>query len=287
MKREKMRQFIGAVLSVVFGVCCLCLPGAAQTSLTPSWLKWLGNGTNNWSCTSGTCKLTDELWFASFNLSAGATLVNAGGNGPLIIRATGDCTINGTIIANGNAIGGGITGDGDFGGGGGGGGGGAAAGVIGKTTEVIQGIPLIKGGLGGSAGGGNGYNGTTPYKTQYQGFLSNGSSWPGGGGMGGNGGSNGGVGGQGGMPVIFVCNTIEFTGTIDVSGASGANAPGDNKGAGGGGGAGYVVFAAVTYTSNTGNINVSGGAGGSCGSYTNCGAGGQGGDGWSSFITIQ
>jgi hypothetical protein len=232
--------------------------------------------------------MTDEIWYASFNVSAGATVENAGGNGPLIIRATGACTIDGTIIANGNSIGGGISGNGDFGGGGGGGGGGKGAGYQGKNTQVITGIPIVNGGLGGTAGGGAGQNGTTTFKNQYQAFLSSGSSWPGGGANGGTGGGSGGAtGGNGGTPVIFVCNTIEFSGLIDVSGANGGNATASNTGAGGGGGAGYVVFAATSYLGNTGTINTNGGSGGTCGTFTNCGAGGSGGDGWSAFLTIH
>ncbi len=281
------RRILRFTLAAVWVAGCLGLTGQAQTSSTPSWLKWLGNGVNSFNCTSGTCRITDEIWFSSFNVSPGATVMNAGGNGPLIIRATGACTIDGTVIGNGNSLGGGISGSGDFGGGGGGGGGGAAAGQIGRTTTVISGIPIVNGGPGGSAGGGTGQNGGTPSRAQYQSFLSNGSPWPGGGGAGGRGGSAGGLGGDGGTPIIFVCNTIEFSGTIDVSGANGANATADNTGAGGGGGSGYVVFAAVSYLGNSGTIKVNGGTGGSCNGHANCGSGGNGGSGWSTSINIQ
>jgi len=285
MNRRKTLQ---TTVALVFAACCMCKMGQAQTGLTPAWLKWLGNGKNNFNCTSGTCKITDEIWFNSFNVSPGATVVNAGGNGPLIIRATGACTIDGTVIANGSPTwGSGITGNGDFGGGGGGGGGGKAAGISGKTTVVITGIPVVNGGPGGIAGGGNGQNGISPATTQYNAFLSNGSSWPGGGAAGGRGGSGGGAGGLGGTPVIFVCNTIEFSGTIDVSGGTGGNATADSTGAGGGGGGGYVVLAAVSFTGNTGTMNTSGGLGGSCNGHLICGAGGNGGNGWSTSINIQ
>jgi hypothetical protein len=285
LNRGKIRQ---SIVAVVFAACCLYLPGHAQTGLTPAWLRWLGSGTNNFNCTSGRCNITDEIWFKSFSVSPGATVVNAGGNGPLIIRATGTCTIDGTIIANGSLTwGSGITGSGDFGGGGGGGGGGTAAGINGKSTTVISGIPVVNGGTGGSAEGGNGQNGVSSSSNQYHAFLASGSSWPGGGAAGGNGGSGGGAGGLGGTPVIFVCNTIEFSGTIDVSGGNGGNASASNRGAGGGGGGGYVVLAAVTFAANTGTINTNGGNGGTCNGFSNCGAGGSGGNGWSMSLTIQ
>ncbi len=285
MTRGKMWQ---SAIAVMVAGCGLCMPAQTQTDITPAWLKWLGNGPNSFSCTTGTCKITDELWFTSFNVSAGATLVNAGGNGPLIVRSTGACTIDGTIIANGNAIGGGITGNGDFGGGGGGGGGGkTAVGITGKSTSVISGIPIVNGGVGGAVNGGAGGNAASPTVSQFQPFISDGSPWPGGGAMGGHGGNDGGAGGQGGMPVILVCNSIEFSGSIDVSGANGANAPFVNSGAGGGGGAGYVVFAAVSYGGMTGTINLNGGVGGSCNGFAGCGVGGKGGNGWSTQITIQ
>jgi hypothetical protein len=285
MNRTKMWTSAAAVVLAIGG---MCQAGEAQTIQTPAWLKWLGNGTTNFNCTTGTCKITDEIWFASFNVSAGATVSNVGGNGPLIIRATGACTIDGTIIANGsNPIGGGITGNGDFGGGGGGGGGGTLAGIVGKSTQVILGVPIVNGGPGGAAGGGAGENGVTPVANQYMAFLSDGSSWPGGGAMGSPGGSGGAVGGDGGTPVIFVCNSIEFSGSIDVSGANGGNATKPNTGAGGGGGAAYVVFAAVSYKNMSGTIKMNGGTGGSCNGFAGCGPGGNGGGGWSAMITIQ
>jgi len=274
-------------LAPAFAFLWLCLPLKAQIAQTPDWLKWLGNGKNSYSCTSGTCNLTDELWFSSFTVSAGATVLNAGGNGPLIVRATGTCTIAGTIASSPVYGVQGITGYGDYGGGGGGGGGGTGVGAAGKTTQAILGIPIVNGGAGGTAGGGAGHTALSTTAGQYQTFLGAGSPWPGGGGQGGQGGSGGGLGGDGGMPVIFVCNTINFTGTIDVRGGNGGNAGKIDSGAGGGGGAGYVVLAAVSFTANSGTIRTTGGLGGTCNSYSGCGAGGNGGNGWSYSITIQ
>ena len=274
-------------IGIVLALFCVLPAVQAQSVQTPPWLSWLGNGTNNWSC-SGTCVINDEVWFASFTLPAGTQLLNIAGNGPIIIRATGTCTIAGTINTSPNYPGQtGITGVGDFGGGGGGGGGGSSAGSNGWTTQVIVGIPLVNGGRGGTSGGGNGGDGLSVTKNQWQMFVSNGSDWPGGGAPGGHGANGGGIGGQGGAPVILACGAINFTGTINVTGGNGANATGNNTGAGGGGGGGYVVMAAQTFTAQTGTILTSGGSGGSCGNFTNCGTGGKGGNGWSQYVTIQ
>jgi hypothetical protein len=283
MNRKRM---LVASMTMMLAACCVWYPAEAQTVKTPQWMTWLGNGTTSYSCTSGKCNLTGDNRFTSFTLSAGATLINIA-DGPLIIRATGTCTIAGKVSGSVNSGALGIGGNGDFGGGGGGGGGGTLSGMSGKTTVVVPGIPLVNGGFGGSAGGGNGATGFTVYENQYHMLLSSGSSWPGGGAAGGQGGSNGGAGGLAGTPVIFICNAIQFTGSIDVSGGNGANAPANDTGAGGGGGGGYAILAAVSYTSTSGTINVNGGVGGSCNGYTNCGSGGAGGGGFSVTMTIQ
>jgi len=286
-----MRRVFWVLFVVVLAFELLCVRTPAQTSIgvTPAWLAYLGNGAaGNASCPSGTCHLTDELWYQSFNVSPGATVVVGSTNGPLVIRATGACTIAGTISNSPNtAAGGGITVNGDFGGGGGGGGGGAAAGLAGLTTVGDGGVPIVNGGAGGAAAGGNGGNALSPVNTQYRLLLSGGSFWPVGASRGGQGGSHGGLGGNGGGPVIFVCNSMNFTGTIDVSGAPGAPATANNSGAGGGGGGGYVILSANSYVANTGVIKTAGGAGGSCNGFTGCGTGGQGGNGWNMAITIQ
>lgn len=287
MTVRRAPQRIARAAAAVFLVSFFCLSVHAQTVATPAWLKWLGNGTSNFSCTSGTCALGEELWFANFTVAAGATVSNVSGNGPIIIRAKGTCSINGTVSNSPNEGNYGISGRGDFGGGGGGGGGGTAAGTIGGTTSVITGIPLVNGGRAGATGGGNGGTGRSTTVNEYQQFISGGSDWPGGGAPGGAGGSGGGAGANGGGPVIIICNTINFTGTIDVSGGTGSNAPANNTGAGGGGGGGYVLLAAVTYTATTGTINTNGGAGGSCNGNSGCGTGGNGGNGWSTLVTIR
>lgn len=266
----------------------VCFSGSAsgQTVLTPSWLTWLGNGTSSYACTSGKCYLSGQNFYTSFTLSAGAVLENNTA-GPLMVRATGTCTIAGTIVSSPNGGSPGSPGHGDFGGGGGGGGGGAAAGTGGETTVVVQGIPIVNGGPPGTAGGGNARSGLPVVTGQYRMLLSAGSSFPGGGAIGGQGGSAGGLGGNGGSPVVFVCDTIDFTGVINASGGNGHPSPGNSKGAGGGGGGGYVIMAAETYTAKTGAINVAGGVGGSCNGFTTCGTGGSGGNGFAMYVTIQ
>ncbi len=285
-KPMNQKQTVMPVIAGVFAVCCLCLPGQCQTVLTPQWLTWLGKGTVDYACKSGTCNLTGENYFRSFTLSPGAEVLN-NASGPLIVHSTGTCTIDGAISGSPDSGSPGIVGNGDFGGGGGGGGGGALAGTAGKTTVVVPGIPIVNGGFGGSAGGGNGVTAVSVVQGQYRMLLSSGSSWPGGGAAGGAGGSNGGVAGRGGTPVLFICNAIEFSGSIDVRGGNGGNATADNTGAGGGGGGGYVVLAAVSYAGNTGTIQTTGGTGGGCNGHVNCGSGGNGGNGFTMSMTVK
>jgi len=278
----------------VLAAMAMCLPAQAQNIPTPTWLRYLANGSAGpYSCTSGTCPLGDERWFSSFSVSAGATVVSTANNGPFIIRSTGTCTVAGTISNSVNtAHGGGVLNKGDVGGSGGGGGGGTQAGAAGLPGVADQQLPVIISGTAGVAGGGTGGNGVSPTPSQYHTLVSSGTPWPVGGATGGAGGGNGagtagGTGGNGGGPVILICNTINFTGTIDASGAPGKPAPANNTGAGGGGGGGYVILSAVSFTANTGTTKVSGGEGGSCGSFAGCGAGGNGGNGWVYFQNIE
>ncbi len=262
----------------------------------PGWLLWQGDGSQGaFSCTSGTCYALGDNSYSSVTVSSGATLAAhyyAGPNlsyttMPLIIRSTGTCTIAGTISASPNTSSDGLTNNSFGGGSGGGGGGGTAAGSSGNSGNTGS-----SGGSAGAASGGAGGNGGTGnYWTELQRTISSqgvslsnflNKAW--GGAAGGAGGSSGGAGGAGGGVVILDCQSIDFTGTIDVSGAPGGNATANNTGAGGGGGGGFVIMRSQNLTNN-GTINVSGGAGGSCGSYTGCGAGGAGADGWSEVFT--
>ena len=271
----------------------LCLQTTAQTSIgvTPPWLTYLGDGaTHAFSCTSGFCGIDDEHWYTSFNISPGATALVHAGNGPGIIRSTGPCTIAGTLANTPNIDGSlGISVQGDFGGGGGGGGGAAGGpGHFGWYTVGNGWVPIVSGGAAGAKGGGAGGNGSVPVFPQYAPLLSAGSFWPAGGSLGGKGaGPNGGVPGVAGGPVILVCQSINFTGTIDVSGGPGKPPTANGSGAGGGGGAGYAILSTANWVANTGTIKLQGGAGGSCTGFTDCGAGGSGGNGWSIEILIS
>src|SRR5271168_4814857 len=271
MGRPKIMKKFVVILSLSIVISGLSGFAQAQGTATPAWLSFVADGSSgSYSCTSGTCDLGDERWYTSFNVSAGATVVTTSENGPLIIRSPGTCTLAGTLSQSVNtANGGGVANEGDFGGAGGGGGGGTLAGRGGLLSVGPGGLPIVDFGPGGSANGGAGGNAQATSSGELRELLSGGAFWPIGGATGGLGGGNGagtagGQGGNGGGAVILVCNTINFTGTIDVSGAAGSPAPAPNTGAGGGGGGGYVIFSAVNFTANTGTIKVNGGLGGSC-----------------------
>ena len=247
------------ILCIVFLttlVVGLAVISHTQTTGTPGWLRFLGDGSEGaYSCSSGTCILGDEHWFSSLTVASGATLVPTGGNGPIIIRSTGTCTVAGTMSDSPSAgAGSTIGGAGDFGGSGGGGGGGSGAGQSGFPTLAGANLVINPGGNEGVVGAGNGGNGTS--SVQGNTVCCSAGERPGrrGGGAGGPGGSSGGPGGTGGGPIVLVCNAIDFTGTIDVSGGPGAPSSGKRYGAGGGGGGGYVILSAVTYIANTGTI---------------------------------
>lgn len=279
---------ISAKVGSVTGSTGLTVTVATSNPVTaPDWLEFVGDGSEGAYSCSGACKLQGEHWYSSFEVASGGTLVTNDANNPIVIRSTGTCTVEGDISNGPNTgAGGNTSGHGDFGAGGGGGGAGAATGQVGFDSVGDASIEIVLGGQPGKAPGGNGSSGSNPTIPEYHSLLSGGSFWPVGGSVGGQGGSNGGSGGAGGGAVILVCNSIGFTGTIDVSGGGGGNSPANNTGAGGGGGAGYVIFSAVSYSASTGIINTSGGSGGSCGSNTGCGTGGAGGSGWSVAFTI-
>jgi hypothetical protein len=290
---NKPSPMTALVFSVLAFLIAVAVHSQTQTISTPAWLSYLGDGSaGSYTCSSGTCALGDEHWYSSFTISEGATVVSTANNGPFIIRSTGACTVNGTLSNSVNtAHGGGVLNNGDFGGGGGGGGGGNSSGSHGLTSVGDGNVPIVGSGAGGPSHG-EGGNGTSTGANQYHALLASGTYWAVGGSTGGNGGGNGngtsgGKGGNGGGPVILVCETIHFTGTIDASGAPGAAAPANNTGGGGGGGGGYVILAAKNYTANSGTIKTSGGTGGGCGSYSGCGAGGAGGNGWKYVLTIN
>jgi len=107
----------------------------------------------------------------------------------------------------------------------------------------------------------------------------------------------GGEGGNGGGSIIFECaGDLDFTGTIDISGADGNDATNITvdedldaaPGGGGGGAAGMALILYKTATATSGTINNAGGAGGdggdctSVGSFTD-GGGAGGGSGGASY----
>jgi hypothetical protein len=82
--------------------------------------------------------------------------------------------------------------------------------------------------------------------------------------VGGAGGSSGPSPGLGGGVVELICNSISFTGEIDVSGGYGTSSGTTTIGASGGGGGGFVVMSTPTWVADTGEINIVGGPGGDC-----------------------
>jgi len=250
----------------------------ATESHAPFWLRYLGDGSEGAGNCSG--NLSGEHWYTTFTVSFGSTCTENFSNTPLIIRATGACTIAGTINARGFDAG--QSSGGDWGGSGGGGGYGAANGSA-APSMTVNGIAVNTPGSGGTSGNPGGA-GATPAASKQKIAQSMGTPYPKGGGPGGQGGSSGGAGGAGGEAVTIACNSISFTGTVDVSGLAGT-AGGSSTGGGGGGGGGYIILAAQSIT-NSGTLTVAGGSGGARGTGTST-AGGAGAAGWSAVLTIQ
>ena len=254
----------------------------------PLHLRFLGDGSDGAINCSG--NLSGVKYATTFNVSVGNTCTANSTGVPLTIYATGACTIAGTLNARGVDGGSSLLGDG--GGSGGGGGGGTGAGLAGIISYIAaytatNAYQASGAGVAGTAGGNVGGNATVPsanaqrilWNTPRPGFY--------GGAAGGRGGSSGGLGGNGGQAVVMTCASINFTGTIAVDGAAGANSSGNNLGSGGGGGGGYVWLIGRDSVTNSGTITVTGGAGGTCGAFTGCGAGGTGANGWSKTAVMQ
>ena len=221
------------------------------------------------NCVITTTSFPSGFNYTSVNIPATPSYVTltATGANPLIINATGNVTIAGTLSLNGSAganydagrMGGAAGAGGAAGGAGsgyaGGGGGGSTAGGTGGTSVI--------GGSGGGSGGGGGGSGS-----------SNGTSGRGGGGGGyaGDGGYAGGGLGSGGA------GGGTYT-TASVGSGGGGGGARDNQashyGSGGGGGGGYLKIVSNGSINNTGIIQANGGAAGS----TLNGHGGGGGSG--------
>lgn len=250
-----------------------------------------GGGDGALSVTSGTTTLdpTDTKEYTSLSVSAGAVLTHSTAGQVLMIKTTGDATINGTLDLNslGGAGGAQVTGsntgidgatlapfgpgpgkkglNGTNATGGGGGGGGIANGVQGSSGDGAGGLGGVRGdaseglmalltgmamcGAGGGSGGGDNAGGHT--------------------------GAAGGIGGGGCFMYVGGNLTLGSSSIIRANGAAGSNANASTGGSGGGGGGGIIVIiVAGTITNNGATLTASGGAGGSTG-HTG-GAGGAG-----------
>lgn len=288
---------------------------STQTVVNSS--KFGGTGADGaLSVTSGTTNL--DFGSASFvvknyttiNIASGATLGFGSANSAgtvLVLRATGDVTIAGTIDLRGAGASGGT------------GGGVAASGSAGAgsdgTDGTNPGLALDTTNFRGAKGGGGPQNsasggtagsaGSAPGNrvfytfsgTDDQGKINAGRGMviiTGAGGAGGGGGGDnssgdtgntagtGSSGGAGGGALIIECaGALNFTGAINVSGNPGSNGgspvattppPGVGVyGAGGGGGGGSAGMCVVLYntlTSSSGTIIASGGSGGNGGNVT-------------------
>jgi len=272
----------------------------------PLWMHYLGSGNEAdpcvgtvAPCTTGAQTLQGLHYFASFTVEASGTLTIGETNGStafgammpmagLIVVSPGVCTVAGTIAANAawthnaNNLGGNAGGGGGFGAANGGGGGSSLAFSAGGSDNVVNGASGGTSGVAGAAVTGAVVSQVQEYFAQ---SIASNTFGQCGGSEGGAGGSSGGAAGAGGGCVILDCDTINFTGTINVAGGNGG-AGGASTGGGGGGGGGFVIEAAHTYAANTGTITTTGGAGGAAGTGTST-AGGAGGAGWDLVFTLN
>ena len=284
-------------------------PPVPWVTNTPPWLMNLGNGADGSyeysstsscstspthcaiNCTSSSpCLITNgEIYATRFQVDAGAYVYsNVASYVGLVVHSQGACNDFGTFLVNGGHSSWPSFNKGIGGGSSGGSGGGAAAGTVGIASYPSStggGLGQIAGGAAGASSGGNGGNGSTlPVSIQramvnasaggLDGMFLTGATGPAGA-------NSGGAGGYPGGSLVQMCASIDGTGgTIDASGASGSNAPGNSTGAGAGGGGGVVILSSAATVGTWPSINVAGGSGGSCGSFTTCGTGGSGGSGW-------
>lgn len=230
--------------------------------------------------------------FTSVNIPTGVTVTFTKNvtNTPVVILASGDVAIAGTLNVSGasasgtGAAGTGATGDdGNPGAGGPGGhdgGRGGRAGSVGADV-TFGGYGLGPGAgaygwtcntnfPGGGAGGGFGSAGTTNCNGAAIGGPAYGSSalLPLIGGSGGGGGAGGtaflgsGGGGGGGAILIAASGTVSVTGSLLANGGTGGQAAGGGSGGGGGGGSGGGIRIIATTITGNGTISAAGGAGG-------------------------
>lgn len=240
------------------------------------------SGTTTLDLTSSAYKVFN---YSSINVSAGATLTfsnpNSGGT-VIILKSQGNVTIAGTVNAKGFGVPGGV------------GGAVTTSGTAGAniTSATIFASNATGGGGGGTYGAGGGTGGsaltnTLSYTlTQYRVDTKSGiylvPGGGGGGGAGGNAGGAGGNGGAGGAGLYIECSgALNFTGSIDISGANGSSGVGTASGGGGGGAPGTLLVLYNMLTSNSGTITSTGGTGGAGGAGGGTtGGGGGGGSGY-------
>jgi len=253
---------------------------------------------------SGAFPAGGVLDYGSLTIAAGATITVP--DGFVVIRCTGDCTINGRIDADG--------------GGGAGGTGGGNTGIdgtqpfdfIGRQTAAGGGDNDVSatdasgggggagiggnGGRGGPSSGGNtrGAAGTNPYADDALSYGIDDGYWllqggafaemrGGGGGEGGNGndggsGKDGGAGG--GTVILLVQGDLSGSGKILGNGEDGAATPTDQtRGGGGGGGGGLIYILCEGSISGSLDLQAAGGDGSSATSSADSAGGGGGGGG--------
>jgi len=190
--------------------------------------------------TNGTSTIKN---YTSINVASNnLTFSNAPTNGAIVtLKSQGNCTISSTIDGTGD---------------------GASAGTGGITSLI--GLTNLGGNGETNTGSGSGGAGgaITYYINSLAGKSIKVSSGAGGGGGGSGYAGAGGAGGAGGLAIILECRgSLNFSGTIDVSGAAGATGS-TSGGGGGGGGGGTIVVIYELLTANTGTLTVTGGAGG-------------------------
>ena len=244
--------------------------GSGNTTLAPSWLQTLGSGADGSLTPSNNASLAGEYLVTNFTLNSGVTVKVNAANGNAIIHATGTCTINGTILANGATSAWPNTNKGIGGGSSGGSGGGSSAGTAGITSlsNAMNGTTngFLSGGTAGATSGGAGGIGgvmSTAYQRamQFSGAaLFDGFNLSGAAGVLGY--NNSATQAYSGSGLVLICNQITGTGVIDVAGAPGnpptANSMGGNSGAGGG----VVILSSQNTVTSWPTIYTGGGAGG-------------------------
>jgi len=279
--------------------------GDANGRIDRSWLEYRFGGSGadgvlNVTAGTTTVDLANAQYvvlnYTTINISVGATLAFSNPNASgtyLVIKATGNVTIAGTLDASGLGASGGT--------------GGAAvaatnngnAGTSGTNSDGYDGVAHNgingAGGTSGSVSGGSGgLVALTRLYTTVAGMLYRRSYilFPGSGGGGagsgrstsGNSGA-GGNGGRGGAALVIECfGAWNFTGSISVNGSAGTAggnaAAGAGSGGGGGGGSGGHLLALYnTLTANSGTATAAGGNGGAGGSGGSGAGGGSGGGG--------